>query len=203
MKRLLTLSVAVAAVVITVSAHASLIDARFSGTVSSQTGNTFAPGSTINGEFIYDIGTSSYTFFKIAGQSVAPGYGSSADFSPDMYTALYRAQLSPVQQGGTLNSTFIVDLEALSVPWSSADPIALLTSTAQLASNLDRAASTFSYYTGNVDGTNIESVTAALDGLVITAVPEPATVFLFAAGAILFRLRSFRWPSDGATRHRR
>ena len=197
MQRLLTLAVAVAAVATTLSAHAEVIDATFSGTVSAQTGTPFALGATIGGEFTYDTSTSSYVSFKVGGQSVAAGYASTADFSPDLYTALYRAQLSPVPQGGEpnstfLNSTFVVDLEALNAPWASANPIALLSSNAQLAGNLDKINSSFGYYTANADGTNIKSVTASLASLVVTTVPEPATALLFAAGAALLGLRSVR-----------
>ena len=89
MKISLKLAAACAALVTTLSANAAAIDAKFIGQVVSQTGTSFAVGSTISGEFVFDTVSNSFTMFQIGGQSSAPGYVSKADITPDQYTALY------------------------------------------------------------------------------------------------------------------
>ena len=126
MPRLLTLALVAAAAITPLPAHAIPIDVKFMGTVQSQIDSGFAVNSPVSGEFIYDTATAKYTLFTIGDRSVAPGFASSADVTPDLLSAIYQAQLSPVQQGGTLNSTFTVDLEAL-IKWPSNDAVALLT----------------------------------------------------------------------------
>ena len=191
MKQLLNLIMAIAAVVTPLSSHADVIDARFSGTVQSQTGTPFSINAPISGAFAFDTGTNSFTSFAIGGVAVAAGYGSTAEITPDQYSALYRAQLSPVGQGGTLNSTFIVDLEGVN-KWPSFDAVALLTNSSWVTSNLDTTLSSFGYYIANADGTNIRQVTASLSNFTVAAIPEPSSVALMMVGAVLLGLRVAR-----------
>jgi hypothetical protein len=185
MPRLVTLALFSAAVLTPLTAHAIPIDITFMGTVQSQIASGFSVNSPISGEFAYDTATGKYTVFTIGGRSVAPGYASSADVTPDMFSAIYQAQLSPVQQGGTLNSTFTLDLEAL-VKWPSNDAIALLTTPGVLAANLDKSLSSFGFFTANADGTNVHSLTASLSS--IQAVPEPASLALCLTGLLALAL---------------
>ena len=187
MKISLKLAAACAALVTTLSTNAAAIDAKFTGQVVSQTGTSFAVGSTISGEFVFDTVSNSFTMFQIGGQSSAPGYVSKADITPDQYTALYQAQISPVELGGTLNSTFAVDLEGLA-KWPGTNAIDLLTNAA-LMTNLDFPASSFGFFIANADGTGQHSVNASLGSFLITAVPEPTTVLLFVTGGILLAAR--------------
>lgn len=200
MKTSMAVTLGAAALATAVSAQAALVNATFSGTVSSQTASSFAVGAAVGGSFSYDTTTGRYRSFDVAGQSVmgadaaTPSFVSTASFTPDRYSAIYRAQVSPVAQGGTLNSSFSVDLEALLRPWASATPIALLTDTTELASNFDRPSSSFGYYTANADGTDIRALTARFGTLTVTTpVPEPSTAALmFAGGAILLGARRLR-----------
>ena len=193
MKRFLMHAAAIAAAVSTFSATAAVIDAKFTGTVDTQTSTAFAVGSTLSGEFKYDTAAGKYLLFTIGGQSVAPGYASSGTLTPDLFSAIYQAQVSPLS-GGTVNSTFNVDLEGIS-PWSTASAFALLLSPAMLATNLDTTLSTFGFYNANADGTNVHAVTALLKSIGVTAVPEPATTALLFAGAIALTLRRQRHRS--------
>lgn len=194
MKHLLTLAFTAVVFATATPAQAGLIDARFSGTVDSQVNSIYAPGATVTGEFVYDTIAARYLSFVIGGQSVATGYQSSASITPDLYSAIYRAQVSPVSQGGDVNSTFAVDLEGIN-PWPSNDAIALLVDAAQLASNLDTTFSTFSYYVGDASGNVLRSLGATLNAIQVTAVPEPGTVTLLFAGMAALGL--------GRTRRRR
>ena len=181
MKTFSAIAITMAALAATATAQATVIDAKFTGVVQSQIGTLATVGSPISGEFIYDTALSAYTKFTIGGQSVAAGFASLADLSPDNYTALYTAQLSPVAIGGDVNSTFSVDLEALNTPWTAGNAIALLTN-AQLATNLDTTYSSFTYYMANSNGSNLQTLTATLTGLQVSAVPEPATLALLLGG---------------------
>ena len=183
MQCLSVLAVTLATACATVSANAVVVNANFAGIVQSQSGSGFAVNAPISGSFAYDIGSASFLSFSIGGFAVAPGYASSAAFSADHYSAYYTAQLSPVSQGGTLNSSFVLDLEAAVNPWASGSAVALLSDAGQLSDNLDYGASTFSFYTGNSDGTQVHAATAGLTGLTIAApVPEPGTFALLAVG---------------------
>src|SRR5450631_404347 len=111
MKHLLITAAALAAIAATQPAAADVIDAKFSGLVATQVNTSFAVGAEITGEFVYDTATSRYLSFAVGGQSVAPGYLSTATITPDLFSAIYQAQLSPVPLPGSRNSTFTVDLE--------------------------------------------------------------------------------------------
>lgn len=191
MKRFLGLTGVLLALSVTAPADASVIDARFAGTVDTQTNSTFTIGAAIVGEFVYDTVAARYLSFVIGGQSVAPGFTSTASVTPDRFSAIYRAQLSPVTQGGTVNSTFSVDLEGID-PWPSTSAVALLVNASQIASNLDTASSRFGFFTGNADGTNVRSVNATLDRLQVTAIPEPGSVALMVIGFVAAAARRAR-----------
>jgi PEP-CTERM motif len=191
MKSLLTLSLAVVALSTTVSAQAVIIDAKFSGKVTEQVGTTFAVNAAISGQFLYDTDLSKYTSFVIGGLSVAPGYSSIADMTPDRNTVLYEAQVSALNPGVTVNNTFKLNLEAGGNPFPAVTAIALLTNSG-LASNLDPLVSSFGYYTANANGTNIKSLSASLTSLTVTAVPEPSTALMLAAGAAVLALSRLR-----------
>lgn len=181
MKRLFSLAVTVVALTAATQAHASLLDARFSGTVDAQQNSTFTVGSAVAGAFVYDTALARFVSFNIGGLSVAPGFASTASITPNLYSAIYRAQVSPVSQGGNLNSSFSVDLEGIN-PWASNNAIALLLDASQLANNLDTTFSTFGFFTGNADGTNIRSLSATLSTIQVAAIPEPGTMALLFAG---------------------
>ena len=176
-------------------AGAAVIDAKFSGAVASQAGTGLGIGSAIPGEFLYDTTAGGYLSFTVGSASVPTGFASTASLTPDLFSAIYRAQISPVSQGGTVNSTFTVDLEGLA-PFPTADAVALLTS-AQPAANLDTAGSpnsvfpsTFGYNTSNADGTSVMQVSANLASISVTStgaptgVPEPASLALVAAALL-------------------
>ena len=183
MQRHFILAVAFAAACTTFSANAQVVNASFTGLVESQIDSGFEVNAPVSGSFSYDLGSASFLSYSFGGFDVASGHGSSAVFSPDQYSAYYSAQLSPVEQGGTLNSTFTLDLEAGIDPWAAASAISLLTDAGQLSTNLDISASTFGFYTGNADGTQIHSAMARLAALTVTTpVPEPGTFALLALG---------------------
>ena len=172
-------------------AHAVIIDATLSGTVVSQSGTSAVLGQAITGEFIYDTVLSAYTKFTIGGVSISAGYASTANLTPDRFSALFQAQISPVSQGGTVNQTFAVDLEGLN-PWMAASAVSVLTS-AQLATNLATAGnpastfpSTFGYNLSNSDGSATRRVSANLGAIQVaaTSVPEPASLGLVAAALL-------------------
>jgi hypothetical protein len=153
------------------------------GTVQSQIDSGFAVNSPVSGEFIFDAVTAN--LFTIGGRSVAPGFAWSASVTPDLTSAIFQAQLSPVQPGaGTVNSTFTLDLEAL-IKWPSNDPFALLAPNV-LAANLDTSLSSFGFYTANADGTGVHSLNASLSS--IQALPEPASLALCLAGLAVLGL---------------
>lgn len=190
---LILLAVAVAAA----PARAANLDVKFTGTVQSQSGSAVSVGSRISGEFVYQTESSRYGFFTIAGLSVSPGFVSTAQFSLDLYSALYQAQISAVQQGGNVNQSFVLDLEGLN-PWSSASAVTLLTDPAQIASNTDLASnpnsfspSTFGYYIADASGNNVNRVSATLETLSV-AVPEPATLTLLGTGLVALFVRRRR-----------
>ena len=183
MKRFLILAVATAAAATTLTAQAVVLNASFSGTVTARQGaGVPALGTNIAGTFSYDTLTAKYLSFAVGSFADASGYASVANITPDQYTALSPAQVSAVPTG-TTTSSFKVDLEGLA-KWSGFDAAALLTNSSQLPSNIDTAASTFGFYTGNADGTNIKSLEASLGGFTVAVVPEPASGVLMLLGVI-------------------
>lgn len=181
MKHFFKMIVATAAIAASLSAHAALLDVTFSGIVQSQNGSSFAVNAPITGEFVFDTLSSRYVTFTIGDQSVATGFASSAAITPNYYSAIYQAQVSPVSQSGISNSSFSVDLEAITA-WPSYDAAALLTNANQLSTNLDTANSTFSFYSANSDGTSVQSLTSSLTIVQVTPVPEPTSVALMLLG---------------------
>lgn len=183
MKHLLVTAAALAAISATQSAAADVIDARFSGLVASQLNTSFSVGAAIGGEFLYDTSTSRYLSFVVGGQSIAPGFVSTATMTPDLYSAIYQVQLSPVPLPGTRNSTFTVDLEGQN-PWPSNNALGLLSNAGQFATNLDTSLSNFGYYNANGDGTDVHSLSATLSSFQVSAVPEPGTAALMLVGLV-------------------
>jgi hypothetical protein len=197
MKYLHVFAAAVVALATSVSSQAAVITANFGGTVTSQTGTPYAVGSAINGQFTYDTALTEFLSFSIGSYSATPGYASSAALTPDKTAALYSAEVSAVL-GGNVNSTFALDLEALTT-WASSDAVALLTDASQLATNLGLAPtafpSTFTYYIGTAAGTSIKQLSADLSSITAT-VPEPGSLALALAGgaALLGARRLARSP---------
>ena len=178
-------------------AKAAIYDARFTGVVTSAQGSTgFVTGSTVTGEFIYDSSTTTYSLFTVGGAAATAPFTSLASLTPDKSTALYQAQASSVQQGGTTNRSFTVDLEGLN-PWPVAfgDAAGVLGLGRALTSNLDTAGnplsqvpSTFGYNLAQSNGTvtarltaNLTSINVAVPGV---AVPEPSSIALLATAAL-------------------
>ena len=182
MNRMSMLPLAMAAALATSAAHAVVVSATFTGLVQSQVNAGFVLDSPITGSFAYDTASSEFLSYAIGGQSVAAGFQSTASLTPDLYTALYTAQLSPLQPGITVNSTFSLDLEGFA-PWTAASAIGLLGDASQLSANLDLPDSTFRFYTANADGSGVRSAVAQLTGIsAVAAVPEPGTFALLALG---------------------
>ena len=193
MKRILSV-LAIAALVAAVPAHATVYDVNLTGTVYQTQGATGqAVGNTVTGHFDLDSASNAFLDFMIAGQSVAPGYSSSATIVPAQTDAIYTAQVSPVASGAPSNSTFSLDLSSLSTWPSTNTAYTLLTDTTQLTTNLDTIAnpssafpSTFNYYTASADGTNIVALNANLTSLTATAaVPEPASLALLGSSLLV------------------
>jgi hypothetical protein len=197
MNRFTKWAAAAALATVCAASQATLLDARFSGNVQTQQNTAFSVGSAVSGEFVYDTTLTRFVSFMIGGQSVAPGFASTASVTPDLFEALYRAQVSPVGIGGTSNSTFTLDLESIT-GFPSTDAIALLTNAAQLDSNLELGAnadfpSMFGFFDADSDGTNIRSLEATLSAVQVAVIPEPEALGLFGIGAVaLVGLRSRR-----------
>jgi hypothetical protein len=196
MKRILpVLAIAALAVVSATPAHAAMIySATFTGTVFQTQGATGESiGSAVTGSFDLNSATGNFLDFMIAGQSVAPGYLSSATIGPALFDSIYVAQVSPVALGTPSNSSFSLDLSSLST-WPSTDtPETLLTDTTQLTTNLDTITnplsafpSTFGYYKASAGGTNVVSLSADLTSITVrtSVIPEPASVALLASSLL-------------------
>ena len=191
MNHFFKLAVASAAIAASLSAHADLLDVTFSGIVTSQNGSSFAANAPITGEFFFDTVSGTFSSFTVGDQAVAAGYTSSAAITPDLYSAIYKAQVSPVVLGGSSNSSFSLDLEGLN-KWSSNDAAALLSNASQLSTNLDLGSSSFGYYTANSDGTAINSLNASLASIQVSTVPEPTSLALMLVGIAAVGLRRMR-----------
>jgi hypothetical protein len=109
----------------------------------------------------------------------------------DLNGALYEAQIAASGTTRTTNSTFQLDLQAGGNPFPAVTAIALRTNSG-LAANLDPNNSTFGFYIGNADGTNIKSLNASLKTLSVTAATVPSTALMLAASAALLALRGVR-----------
>ena len=188
-----TLSVlAIAALAVVVPAHAAQYSVNFQGIVSQTQGATGqALGNTVTGHFDLDSTSGNFLDFTIAGKSVATGYSSSAVIVPPFTEALYTAQVSPVSSGGSTNSTFTLDLSALSSWPATVTAYTLLTATAQLTTNLDTInnpssafPSTFGYYMADASGGNITALNANLTSVTATATPEPASFALLGSSLL-------------------
>lgn len=183
---------AIVALAATVPAHAAVISADFTGIVSSTQGATGeSVGNTVMGNFDLDNSTGNFIDFTIAGRSVAPGYQSFANIGPAFTDAIYTAQVSSLVTGGSINSTFSLDLSSLTNWPPSETAFSLLTDESQLNSNLDTInnsasafPSTFTFYTANANGTNVVSLTANLTSITATATPEPASFALVASSLL-------------------
>ncbi len=196
---LLTLSAAAVSAVLlgAAPAQATVYDARFTGVVTSAQGSTgFAAGGTVTGEFIYDSATTTYSLFTVGGIAATSPFTSVASLTPAKFSAIYQAQASSVQQGGTTNRSFTVDLEGLN-PWPVAfgDAAGVLGLGSALTSNLDTAGnpqsqfpSTFGYNLSQSNGTVTAQFAANLTSINVTvpgvAVPEPGSMALLATAAL-------------------
>ncbi len=176
----------------TAPGSATTFSANFTGIVSQTQGATGAVvGNIVTGHFDLDDVTRSFLTFTIAGQSVASGFTSSATIGPALTDAIYTAQVSPVSTGGSTNSTFTLDLSAITT-WPAADTaFTLLTDTAQLTTNLATInnagrvfPSTFNYYMANSSGTGITALTANLTSITAAA-PEPASLALLGSSLLV------------------
>ncbi len=199
MHRTLILAAALTVAAYAVPASAIVYNANFSGPVTSTQGAAGrAVGDIVSGSFaLTDAGQ--FTSFTIDGKNPSAGYGSTAAYSPAVTNppdAIYRAEVLPVQQGGTSNSSFTLDLSSLTAwPGASESAIALLGDAGQLTTNLDLASnlmstfpSTFGYYTASADGLNIVALTGDLASVSVStagqAVLEPASLALL-GGSLL------------------
>jgi hypothetical protein len=191
MKQNLSLAIAAMAAAFTVSAQAANYSVSFTGLVYQTVGATGrSDDDTVSGGFVLTPG--GFSSFEVDGLSVAPGYDSKPYITPDEFDAIYEAQVSPVATGGSINSTFALDLSSIN-GWPSSDTAqTLLTDTNQLTTNLDTIAndpnnflsdSTFSYYTANSDGTGVVSLAVDLTSLNV-AVPEPMSLPLLASSLL-------------------
>ena len=179
------------AVTLAAPASAAIYSTTFTGTVSSQKGTTYAAGNTVSGAFTYSSDASRFLSFSIDGFSASGNYNSVLGATPggSPYSALYETQISATSQGGNLNQTFALDLEALT-NFTNSTALGILT-TPGLNSQLDPTMSNFTYYSANAAGTNVVTLVAGLTQ-VSTQVPEPASLMLLAApllGLVMRRRR--------------
>lgn len=174
------LTIGLLAASLTAPASAAIYSTTFSGTVSSQSGTIYSVGNAVNGSFTYSSDAGRYLNFSIDGFSASGAYNSIASVTPgaNPFTALFETQISATSQGGNLNQTLALDLEALT-NFTASTALGVLT-TPTLSGQLDPTLSNFTYFSGTASGTNIVSLTAALTQ-VTTQVPEPATLALLAA----------------------
>lgn len=182
-------------------ARAALINAAYTGAVTSQLNSTFVVGSTVAGSFSYDTVLRDFPSFTIGGFTKPAG--AVPTVTSDGFTALYRSQLSVLPLGSGINNTLAVELDGA---FSTRDPVALLLQP-NLFAGLDNTSS-INYLRSDAAGTpaNTVRLTATLTGLSVSTVPgpanvpEPASIALFAtalAGLTALR-RSKRLDRHGA-----
>lgn len=210
MKRTLLLGMAalgaLATLSVPASAYPAIYDVMLSGVVASTTGAAgVSVGSAISAELVVNTGTNSIIAFSIGSHAAPVGFTSNLSMSLDYSSAYYTAQVSPVGTPGAANSTFNLDLEALNNPFSVTTPVALATDVADLTTNLDTVTadpagpngwnaqfSTFTWTTGNANGTGTTRIVANLTSASLTAnplgvqVPEPASLALLATSLFGF-----------------
>lgn len=166
-------------------AHAVLLNAAYSGAVTSQSNTSFAVGSVVTGSFSYDTDLGDFQTFVI-GTFTKPA-GAVPTLTNNGSSALYRSQLSAVLDPSGVNNTLALALDG-AFPTNS--PTALLLQP-NLFASLDDTSS-INYLRSDAAGTpaNTVRLTATLTGLAVTAVPEPASSALFATALIgLYALR--------------
>lgn len=177
---------------------APIYDVSFTGSVASTQGSTgFVVGSTVTGELIYNGNSNTFTLFTVAGASATAPFTSLASLTPDRSSALYQAQVSAVQQGGTVNSNFALALEGRNpFPVAFGDAQGVLGLGSSLFSLLDTAAgnpgtptpSTFGYNLSQSNGTVTARLLANLTSINVTstnvAVPEPGSLALLGTAAL-------------------
>lgn len=193
MKTTLAVAIAALAAASSLPARAGNYTVDFSGIVYEADGSASAAiGSTISGQLVLIGDPGTIGSFVIDGVSAPAGFDSTADIVPALTDAIYEAQVSPVAQGGTLNTTLALDLSSLTTFPSTDDASTLLTDTTQIPSNLDDTVtdpslsgfpSTFDYYIANSNGAVIAAEYANLSSLSVT-VPEPASLALLAASVL-------------------
>lgn len=170
----------------------------FSGFVTSTQGATGENiGGSISGSFSLDDTSGQFSYFTIAG--IGAPAGSLANNGLSFTDAIYQDQISAVNVGGNVNSSFTLDLSSLTQWPVGVDTFyTLLTDSSQLPSNLDTSGdpftSTFGYYMSDAAGNNVVSLDANLTSLTVTATPEPASFVLLGSsllglGMILRRRR--------------
>jgi hypothetical protein len=195
MRTTLALLAASAALAAAAPAGATLYSTSLTGSVASQTGTSYLPGTAVTGSFTYDSDTDQFLTFRIGSYSAAQPFVSQVTTVPsgvvNPFSATYSASSSAAQTGGTTNTSFALDLESLTA-FGTNNALTVLT-TPNLLGLLDTdpadfpVNSTFSYYTGSASGTGITQVVANLTGISVStsSVPEPASLALLSTPLLL------------------
>lgn len=167
-------------------AHASLITADFSGTVTSEAGTAYAVGSAISGAFTYDTASGQYTAFNIGSYGLPTG---AASYVPPAYASAqsvqFAARSAASAANGSTNTSLTVDLETNG--FFNTENLASFTAApgpgAVTTDPKDPDSSFFEYASG-VSGSPVSFVDANLTsfGAPVTSVPEPASVALLSLG---------------------
>ena len=167
------------------SADAAVINAAFSGTVSSQASTAYALGSAISGSFSYDTSLERYTGFNIGTYSLPAGATSNV---PPPLSATQSVQFSAIaassSTGGTTNTALTVDLETNGF-FNTTNLLSFVQNPgpgAITTNPLDPNPSFFEYASGS-SGSPSAFVIADLSSFAatVTGVPEPASLALLAA----------------------
>ncbi len=186
MRFLLTLAVGSLALAIP-RAHASLVTADFSGTVTSQAGTAYAVGSAISGAFTYDTAAGRYTAFNIG------SYGLPADaasYVPPAYASArsvqFAARSAASAANGSASASLTVDLETNG--FFNTENLASFTAApgpGAITTDPQDPNPSFLEYASGVSGGPTAFVDANLTsfGAPVTSVPEPASLALLSLGA--------------------